>query len=209
MKGCSAIQRQREESAVFLLRHPTSAAVDRFLDRSKRLPLSFLHRPSSIVDRRSFGYTVDETVITIGRGREDFDRACAALRSWKHYDFGWVEVWCDRAAIDVGANLAVLIRHLGFYSLNGGRVLYLVDGTPARPAFGFAYATLPNHAERGEELFEVFMDPRTGDAHYRIRAVSRPRAFLAWLGYPVTRALQARFRRDSGAAMKRATAGVG
>ena len=29
--------------------------------------------------------------------------------------------------------------------------------------FGFAYGTLTNHAESGEELFEVFLDPATGD----------------------------------------------
>ena len=188
---------------MFLLRHPTSAAVDRFLDSSCELPLSY--GPPGILSNIPRGYSLDESVITIGRGREDFDRACAALRAWKHYDFGWVEVRCDRPAIEVGTNLAVLIRHLGFYSLNGGRVLHLVDGTPGRPAFGFAYGTLTNHAERGEELFEVFMDPPNGDVMYRIRAVSQPRALPARLGYPVTRALQARFRRDSGEALARAT----
>ena len=67
-------------------------------------------------------------------------------------------------------------------------------------SFGFAYGTLTNHAEAGEELFEVFMDPRTEDVMYRIRATSWPRATLARVGHPIVRALQARFRRDSAAA---------
>ena len=102
--------------------------------------------------------------------------------------------------------MAVLIRHLGFWSLNGARVVYEVGGRTEGPRFGFAYGTLANHAEAGEELFEVFIDPTTGDVVYRLRAASRPRATLARLGMPIVRALQARFRRDSLAAMTRVTA---
>jgi len=69
---------------------------------------------------------------------------------------------------------------------------------------GFAYGTLTNHAEAGEELFEVFLDPQTDQVMYRIRAVSWPQVMLARLGQPIVRLLQARFRRDSAAAMKRA-----
>src|SRR5581483_4859117 len=39
---------------------------------------------------------------------------------------------------------------------------------------------------------------------YRIRAVSKPRAALARIGYPITRMFQARFRRDSIHPMQRA-----
>jgi len=39
---------------------------------------------------------------------------------------------------------------------------------------------------------------------YRIRAVSKPRAMLVRIGYPYARIAQARFRRDSIAALKRA-----
>jgi hypothetical protein len=61
----------------------------------------------------------------------------------------------------------------------------------------------------GEELFEVFVDPRTDEVIYRIRATSRPRALLARVGQPIVRVLQARFRSDSVNAMKRATSGNG
>jgi uncharacterized protein (UPF0548 family) len=89
--------------------------------------------------------------------------------------------------------------------LNGCRVVYHVDSSNGEARFGFAYGTLPNHAEAGEELFEVFVDPATEEVMFRIRASSRPRATLARVGQPIARALQARFRRDSGAAMTRAT----
>jgi uncharacterized protein (UPF0548 family) len=97
----------------------------------------------------------------------------------------------------------VLIRHLGIWSLNGCRVVYPV-GEREAAEFGFAYGTLSNHAECGEEIFKVTLHPGTGEVSYVIRAVSRPRAPLARLGHPVVRALQARFRRDSTRAMQRA-----
>jgi len=70
--------------------------------------------------------------------------------------------------------------------------------------FGFAYGTLPNHAEMGEEIFEVLLEPESEEVVYRIRAVSKPRAALARIGYPITRVFQERFRRDSIRALQRA-----
>jgi uncharacterized protein (UPF0548 family) len=101
--------------------------------------------------------------------------------------------------------VAVLIRHLGFWSLNGCRILYSVGSLDDVARFGFAYGTLTNHAESGEELFEVSVDPQTDEVIYRIRAISWPQATLARVGQPVVRVLQERFREQSAAAMKHAT----
>ena len=125
--------------------------------------------------------------------------------AWKQFDIGWVETFPRHAPIAVGTVVAVLIRHLGFWSLNGCRVVYCVGDPENDVRFGFAYGTLPNHAEAGEELFEVFVDPQTDDVMYRIRATSWPRAMLARVGQPIVRALQSRFRSHSAAAMARAT----
>jgi len=142
-------------------------------------------------------------IVAIGHGKADFERARAALIAWKQFDLGWVETFPRHAPLAAGTVVATLIRHLGFWSLNGCRVLYGVPDDVGR--FGFAFGTLTNHAEAGEELFEVFIDPGTDDVMYRIRAISWPRARLARLGQPLVRALQARFRRQSAAAMERAT----
>jgi uncharacterized protein (UPF0548 family) len=148
---------------------------------------------------------VDEAVVAVGTGDAVFERATAALSEWRHFDLGWVELHPRQADLTDGTVVAVAIRHFGFWSLNGCRVLYpTTDSRESR--FGFAYGTLTNHAECGEEIFEVRLHPRTGEVTYRIRAVSRPRAPLARLGYPLTRMLQAKFRRDSAAAMRRAIA---
>ena len=56
----------------------------------------------------------------------------------------------------------------------------------------------------GEERFLVTWDRTTDRVMYEILAVSRPNYRLARLGRPYVRLLQARFRRDSCAAMIRA-----
>jgi uncharacterized protein (UPF0548 family) len=189
---------------MFRARRPSAEIIDQFLRDSEALPLSYA--PTGIVRDTSVGYEFDEALVPIGRGKADFERAKAALLTWKHFQIGWVETFPRQAPVAVGTVVAVLIRHLGFWSLNGCRVLYRVGSPEDGTRFGFAYGTLTNHAETGEELFELFIDPRREDVMYRIRAVSWPQATLARVGQPIVRALQARFRSHSAAAMRRAIA---
>jgi len=69
--------------------------------------------------------------------------------------------------------------------------------------FGFAYGTLPNHAERGEERFSVEFHQADQYVWYDLYAFSQPNT-LARLAYPFTRSLQKRFARDSQSAMQSA-----
>lgn len=192
---------------MFFARRPSAAVIERFLRESQHLPLSYA--APGLVRQPSSARGVDEQVVPIGRGLIDFARAQDALAAWRQFDLGWVELFPASAAIAPGTTVAVLIRHLGFWSLNGCRVVYNVEAAEDEARFGFAYGTLTNHAESGEELFEVFLDRRTEDVMYRIRARSWPQASLAWLGQPVVRALQERFRRDSAATMAAAVRGAG
>ena len=50
------------------------------------------------------------------------------------------------------------------------RVVYVVDEPDRR---GFAYGTLPGHAESGEELFLVRYDPATDEVYAEVTAFSR------------------------------------
>lgn len=200
---------------MFLARRPCCAAIERFLAASQSLPLSddatgLTHEAETDEGRCSTppsSFEWAESVAHLGRGAPDFERARAALLSWTPFALGWVELFPRDASIEPGSVVAVLIRHLGFWSLNGCRIVYTVGGRGDGTRFGFAYGTLTNQAESGEELFEVAVDPETGDVRYRIRAAARPRAALARLGHPVVRALQARFRRDSVKAMKAVMSG--
>lgn len=188
---------------MFLARRPSSENIDRFLRESQDLPLSY--SPIGIVKADTVRQDLDEATVAIGHGKTDFERARAALMAWKQFDIGWVETFPRHAPVAVGTVVAVLIRHFGFWSLNGCRVVYSVGCLDDVARFGFAYGTLTNHAEAGEELFEVFIDPQTDEVMYRIRATSWPQTTRARVGQPIVRALQARFRRHSAAAMKRAT----
>lgn len=187
---------------MFLTHRPSPDKIKQFIDRSKALPLSY--DTIGIARESPRGFKVDEARSVIGHGQAAFETAKTALREWRHFDLGWVELHPHAAPVEVGTVVAVLVRHLGFWSLNGCRILYLLNDPENESSFGFAYGTLTNHAELGEELFEVRFNPESGEVTYRIRAVSKPRAALAVLGYPYSRLCQERFRRDSIAAMERA-----
>jgi uncharacterized protein (UPF0548 family) len=188
---------------VFLLHRPAAADVERFIAASRDLPLSY--EPIGLAKTGGDGFQIDEHVGIVGSGEAAFARATRALIEWRHYELGWLDVSPKPAPIVPGTVVAVSVRHLGFWSLNGCRVVYSI-GSPGDGTFGFAYGTLANHAEAGEEIFQVSLDPDTGDVSYLIRAASKPRAVLARLGTPVVRRLQARFRRDSARALQRAIA---
>jgi uncharacterized protein (UPF0548 family) len=187
---------------MFLLRFPSPARIARFLQQCRNLPLSY--EPIGVVRERPPSGRFDEASVPIGHGRDDFERARCALLAWKHFDVGWVQIFPAQPPVERGTVVAVLIRHFGFWSLNGAQVLYTSGQDAERMTSGFAYGTLTNHAESGEELFEVFLDPQSDAVIYRIRAVSRAQSLITWIGHPIVRILQARFRRDSAAAMTRA-----
>jgi uncharacterized protein (UPF0548 family) len=187
---------------MFLARRPTAAAIDRFLQEARDAPLSY--GPVGILDDETVGGARDHAAVVIGHGAADFARARSALMAWRQFDLGWVELFPRQAPVAAGTVVAVLIRHLGFWSLNGCRVLYGVGGPEEGTRFGYAYGTLTSHAEAGEELFDVCLDRQTGEVVYRIRAISWPRAPLARIGQPFVRVFQARFRAHSAAAMRRA-----
>ena len=188
---------------MFLGHRPSPSEIQAFIVASRELPLSY--EPVGLAGQDAAGFTLDAEEAIVGHGDAAFERAKVALSEWRHFELGWVEVFPASAGIAPGTVVAVLVRHLGFWSLNGCRVVYSIAGDDP-PEAGFGYGTLTNHAESGEEIFKVSLRPRTGEVTYGIRAASRPRALPARLGYPVTRSLQARFRRDSAAAMARAIA---
>ena len=148
-------------------------------------------------------YTADHNRVVLGQGIETFERAKSAIRQWKMFDMTWVDLCWPDTPIEPGATVAVLVSHLGFWSLNACRIVYVIDEHGSSERYGFAYGTLPDHGERGEERFTVELDTHDQTVWYDIYAFSRP-STLARLAYPFARALQKRFARDSKAAMQKA-----
>jgi uncharacterized protein (UPF0548 family) len=99
------------------------------------------------------------------------------------------------------------MRHFGFFSLNACRIVYVVDEKGSNGGicrFGFAYGTLPEHAESGEERFTVEWNHASEEVWYDIFAFSRPRHALPRIGYPLARSLQRKFAAGSKQAMRKA-----
>ena len=152
------------------------------------------------------GYVVDRTRIKLGEGAGAFAAAKAALGRWEQFRLGWVETWPPDTPIQAGQVVAVTARLFGLWWLNACRIVYVVDEEGPVQRFGFAYGTLPEYAESGEERFTVEWHEADDAVWYDILAFSRPRQLLARLAYPLARRLQKRFARGSTAAMLRAVA---
>jgi uncharacterized protein (UPF0548 family) len=190
---------------LFLPGEPSAERIEEFLNGQKETPFSYPEVGASREVASSVGgYTVDHNRVWLGESEEVFVRAVEALRSWKMFELGWVRIYPLDAPIEVGTTVAVIGRHYGFWSLNACRIVYLVDEVGEVNRYGFAYGTLPEHAESGEERFTVEWNRADSSVWYDVYAFSRPRHPLARLGYPVGRALQKRFARDSKQAMARA-----
>lgn len=186
------------------LSRPSPAVVRAFLDTQSALGFTYSAVGATATGPPD-GYVVDHTRVRVGDGERAFAAARAGLIRWDHFRLGWVGAFpADADDIRIGGVVAVVARTFGVWWLNACRVVYLVDdeqGTVRR--WGFAYGTLPGHAECGEERFLVEWDQSDGGVWYDVLAFSRPRHVMARLGYPLARRFQRRFARDSAAAMVR------
>jgi uncharacterized protein (UPF0548 family) len=188
---------------MFFLRAPSDEQIHGFVAAQREQTFSYGEVGASRQGdlKKVEGYTIDHNRLKLGIGHATFERAVAALREWKHFDLGWARIVPPETPLEKGANVAVLARTFGFWSLNACRIVYVIDEDgPELKRFGFAYGTLPNHAECGEERFMIEWQANDDSVWYDIRAFSRPN-LLAKLGYPLARSLQKKFARDSLAAM--------
>lgn len=187
----------------FSLTRPSPARIQAFLDRQRNAPFSYREQGATRGPTPA-GYASGLHRIRLGHGAAAFARAVAALEQWKMFDTGWTALYPPNPPIHTGSAVALLVEHYGFWSLHACRIVYVVDQRGPHSECGFAYGTLPAHAERGEERFTVELDPEDQGVWYKIRAFSRPRG-LARAASPLARRLQKRFAADSQQAMLRAT----
>ena len=185
---------------VFLRRKPDRTTLERLIGNHQTDAFSYSAVGTTQGDAPSH-YKVDRNRILIGHGPGQFKAAKAAIDSWKMFDLDWIELFPKRPSVHVGTAVAVVVRHLGFWSVNISRIVYLID---EESRYGFAYGTLECHSEEGEERFLVEHDKTTDEVWYDLYAFSKPRHPLARIGFPISRHLQKRFARESLAAMKRA-----
>jgi uncharacterized protein (UPF0548 family) len=183
---------------------PTSESIQQFLADQSALDPTYSPAGATTTTPPA-GYALDRTRVKLGASEQVFTTGKSVLEHWGQFRIGWVETLPENAPIKEGQVVAILARSVGLWWLNACRIVRVIDEDGPVKRFGFAYGTLPGHAESGEERFLVEWDRRDDSVWYDILAFSRPRHFLAKLGYPWVRHVQRRFRLDSAAAMCRAT----
>jgi uncharacterized protein (UPF0548 family) len=190
----------RENILMFLLIRPDRNRIDEFLKQCESDKFSYPFVGATQEPAPPKGYDVDHNRQLLGYGRGTFGKGKSAIRNWKMFEIPGLELIHPDTPIETGRNVALLAYHLGFWSLNSCRIVYVID---EENRFGFAYGTLTEHAEMGEERFTVEFYPETDEVWYDVYAFSRPGHFLVKLGYPYGRYRQKRFAVGSKAAMLR------
>jgi uncharacterized protein (UPF0548 family) len=222
---------------MFTFRRPTDDDVRALLDRQPGQKWSYdwpgITRTDPMPRR---GWQIDRHRVLLGHGADTFAAGCQALRQWKMFPRQMCHVFWPDCRQQPGDVVAVLYRSHVFrlWMLFPARVVYTIGSptdwasgvrqhpddsestghssaigrlTPPARHYGFAYGTLPDHPERGEERFLIEWNTADNTVWYDLLAVSRPSHWLARVGYPYARYEQAKFRRLSGLAMQAAVRG--
>lgn len=129
------------------------------------------------------GYHHVRESAVIGTGRARFEEAAAAVMRWGMLRGAGLTVRATTEVADVGSEVIVGRGPVRVPC----RVVYVVDEPDRR---GFAYGTLPGHAESGEELFAVRFDPASERVYAEVAAFSRHGTWWSRLAGPVTSLLQ-------------------
>ena len=178
---------------MFRITEPSEQDAVEFVSDQRELPFTYDEIGATNTTPPTTGYNVDHNRIQIGTGEAVYKKGVDALKNWRHFDLGWVTIVPRGVEVEVGATVAVKARAFGTWSLNASRVVYTIEESRR---FGFAYGTLPDHVECGEERFLI--EWRSDDSvWYDILAFSHPKHPLVRLNKPLARRLQKQFARDS------------
>jgi uncharacterized protein (UPF0548 family) len=186
---------------VFFLTQPSGRQIGEFLAQQSSVAFSYAGVGLSREAKAPRHFVIDRNRALLGSGEAAWSAAKQAIRNWRMFNFPWIELCWSNTPIEQGATVAIVVSHFGVFSLNASRIVYVID-EPRR--FGFAYGTLLQHAESGEERFLVEWNETDDSVWYDLFAFSRPRAMQAKLAAPLARRLQKKFARDSLVAMQSA-----
>ena len=184
---------------MYFLKKPSPSTIAAFIEAQSRTHFTY-SEVGATNGTLPANYSIDHNRVELGRGEDVFQRAVTKLRAWRMFDLGWSQLFQPDTPIEPGAVVAALFHHFGFWSLNACRIVYTFNEDRR---YGFAYGTLHDHAETGEERFSIEWSQENDSVVYDILAFSRPRHWTARMGKPIARALQRRFVRDSKAVMVR------
>ena len=192
----------REDDPMFSLRLPTPNALDSFV---RKVSGCAYNTPLGVAGSGApAGWLVDDVDAIVGMGNAAFDAATAAIRAWSHLELGWFRVHRpEQTPLEPGVVVAYSTRIARVWMTFACRIVSVIDDVDADGTrrFGYVYATIGNHAAKGEERVLVTLNPSTGEVHGSIRAVSRPARWYTWVGLPVARRAQRLFKPEALAAL--------
>jgi uncharacterized protein (UPF0548 family) len=177
---------------VWTLTRPSRARIAAFRLAQRELPFTYPGIGTTRDDAAPpAGFVRDHNRQRLGAGLAVVAAARDAIRGWTMFPPPLAAIEPAGIPIATGEVAGVIVRAFGVHFLNAARIVYVID-EPRRT--GFAYGTLPGHAERGEERFLV--EHLADDSvWFDLLAFSRPRYWLARLAQPLARRLQRRFAR--------------
>jgi uncharacterized protein (UPF0548 family) len=191
---------------MFFLKRPSDERIQQILERESLRPFTYSEIGASRL-RAPGGYPLNHRRDPIGIGESDYRRAVQALRRWAMYDLPWTTLcWPDRP-VEPGVVVGVLVWHFGFWSLNPCRILYRLEEGGEVERFCFAFGTLPEHSERGEERFTVEWHRADDSVWFEIYTFAEGRHPLVRATRPLLILMQRFFGRSSIRAMTRAVRG--
>lgn len=191
------------------LRAPTAESIAHLRKASSQWP--FADAVGQLAQgKRPPGFVEDHNRREIGSGKDAFERAKAAITSWRMFDFDWIHVEPADAPIAEGSTVAIVAKTYKVWTASPARIFAIIDQHEGdQERFGFTYGSLPGHAEQGIESFCVEYNHADQSAWYDLHSFSRPGRWFTSLTPWLTRRVQARFARDSMGAMERAVAEPG
>jgi uncharacterized protein (UPF0548 family) len=187
---------------VFSLRRPSPGDLARVIAQQADCELTYAEQGATAGSLPA-GYRHDHWETDLGGFDQMlFDRHGAALRDWQVQRGAGLSVY-PAEPVRPGLTFAVWLRLAGAYVTAAGRVVYV---TSEADRCGFAYGTLPQHPEQGEEAFHVI---KAGTRMlFRVTAFSRPRHPLARAGAPISRLTQFRTNQAYLRAMRSIASGI-
>lgn len=179
------------------IQFPNESVLAKWLGNRKTDVYSYPEQQATQQEVFPKGYDHDRNKCLLGKGEAVFEKAKQAIDQWVMFPAPWTKIYPNTPA-QLNKEVVVLFHLFGLWWFNSSRIVYTID-EPNR--YGFAYGTLTQHVEKGEEIFLVEKDEE-GNVWYRLEAFSQPNRWYVKLGKPLARMHQRRFARESKAAMQ-------
>jgi uncharacterized protein (UPF0548 family) len=191
------------KSRVFSFRKPSDDEIRATLDAQHEAPFTYAE-VGAIEGEVPAGYLRNHVRVRLGAGERTYEAAVSALRQWRQFEVGWVELCWPTTTPAAGALVGVMAHVWGVWALSVSRIVTVINETGPQWRYAVIYGTLPQHAETGEERFQIEWDRSDDSVWYEVQAFYRPHHPLVRWTWPLVGHVPRKFVRESAAAIQRA-----